>query len=209
MRDGYWKIGTWQNIPFYVHWTVLLWIPLYWQSYQDPAWLLLSMAAFLGLLFVHEAGHAVAAMSCGLRVHAIEAHLFHGLCWHEAAYRERDDVLVAWGGVLAQFFVLVVAVLVQNIMRQHYPDFAYALAPLFYVLIKANLVIIGINLLPVAPLDGHRAWRALPMVLEHFSGQGGARSRQAGNVSGFDQRGGVLDQLRRIIARLLDSLKGK
>lgn len=211
MKAGYWKLGTWQNIPFYAHWTVLLWLPLYWSSYPDPAWLVLTLATFLGLLFAHEAGHAIAAKSCGLRVHAIEAHLFHGLCWHEAACSERDDVLIAWGGVLAQFAVLLLALVAEFVLRQASPDLAYSLAPLFYVLIKANLVIIVINLLPVPPLDGYTAWRVLPMLMRHFPGQGGARPRapSTGNVVGLGNRGGVLEQVRRMLARLLDSLKGK
>lgn len=209
MRSGYWKLGTWRNIPFYMHWSVLLWLPLYWSSYPDPAWVVLSMATFLGLLFAHEAGHAVAAMSCGLRVHAIEAHLFHGLCWREAGHSEWDDVLIAWGGVLAQFCVLLLALVAQFALRQGAPDLAYALAPLFYVLIKANLVIIAFNLLPVAPLDGYRAWRIIPLLRRRLSMGAGARPREGGNVVKFARRGSALSPLRRAVSDLMGRLKKK
>ncbi|HKB60471.1 MAG TPA: M50 family metallopeptidase [Gallionellaceae bacterium] len=209
MRSGYWKLGTWQDIPFYLHWSVLLWLPLYWSSYPDPAWAILSMFAFLSLLLAHEAGHAVAAMSCGLRVHAIEARLFGGLCWHEAAYSERDDVLVAWGGVLAQACVLLIAVLAEKVLWRGYPDLAYSLMPLFYVFIKANVVIAAVNLLPVPPLDGYRAWRAFPMLWEYLSSGTAQRPRTGGNVTPFGRRGGFLDDVRRAIAHLLERLKGK
>jgi Zn-dependent protease len=165
MKAGYWKLGTWQDIPFYIHWSVLLWLPFYWSSYPDAAWAIFSMMILLGLLLAHEAGHAIAAKSCGLRVYAIEAALFRGLCWHEPARSERDEVLVAWGGVLAQLAVMLLALVAESLLKQGNPDWAYALRPMFYVLIKANLVLVVLNLLPIAPLDGYRAWRVIPLLL--------------------------------------------
>ncbi len=208
MKPGYWKLGTWKNIPFYMHWSVFLWLPMYYSSYHDLAWAELSLAGFLVLLVVHEVGHAVAAMSRSLRVLAIELHAFRGLCWHEAAYYETDDVLIAWGGVLGQFCVLLLALAAQYALGVLSPGMLYTLAPLFYVFIKANLVMAAINLLPVEPLDGHRAWRVISLLRKRFSG--GARgSSGTGNVIRFGRQRRLLKESRRAASELLDRLKKK
>jgi Zn-dependent protease len=209
MKNGYWNIGTWKNIPFYMHWSVFLWLPYYWSSYHDLAWAELSLVGFLVLLVVHEAGHAIAAMSRSLRVHAIELHAFRGLCWHEPAYREEDDVLVAWGGVLGQCCLLVLALAVQYALAESAPGMLYALAPLFHVFIKANLVIAAINLLPVEPLDGYRAWRVIPLLQRRFFSGGGSRPHSGGNVVKFGRRGGTLGKLQRAASEFMDRLRKK
>ncbi len=209
MKSGYWNIGTWNNIPFYMHWSVFLWLPYYWSSYHDLAWAELSLAAFLALLVAHEMGHAVAARSRSLRVHAIELHALRGLCWHEAAYREEDEVLVAWGGVLGQFCVLLLALAAQYTLALSAPGMLYTLAPLFHVFIKANIVIAVINLLPVEPLDGYRAWRIIPLLQKRLASGAGARPRQGANVVKLARRGGMLQQLQRAARELLDRLTKK
>ncbi len=206
MKNGYWNIGTWKNIPFYMHWSVFLWLPMYWSSYHDLAWAELSLVGFLVLLVVHEVGHALAAMSRSLRVHAIELHALRGLCWHEPAYREEDEIFVAWGGVLGQFCVLLLALAAQYVFTMFAPGLLYTLAPLFHVFIKANILIAAINLLPVEPLDGYRAWRVVPLLMQRYSGQARPPSR-AGNVVGFRKRTGLLEELRRAASELIDRLR--
>lgn len=206
MKNGYWNLGTWKNIPFYLHWSVFLWLPMYWSSYHDLAWAELSLVAFLALLVAHEVGHAVAAMSRSLRVYAIELHALRGLCWHEPAYREADEVLVAWGGVLGQFCVLLLALAAQYLLAVFAPGLLYPLAPLFHVFIKANLVIAAINLLPVEPLDGHRAWRIIPLLMQRSSAR---PPSSAGNVVRLRQRKTLLQETQRVAAELLDRLKRK
>lgn len=209
MKSGYWKLGTWKNIPFYMHWSVFLWLPIYWSSYHDLGWAELTLFAFLLLLLAHEAGHAVVAKLCSLRVYAIELHLFRGVCWHEPAYRERDAVLVAWGGVLGQFCVLLLALAFRYVVDHSAPRLEYALAPLFYVFIKANIVMAGINLLPVAPLDGYKAWRAGPLLWRHFLAGGGTASEAMDRVSRSGRRARLIEASRRAAAEFIDKLKKK
>jgi len=161
MTRGLWSLGRWRGVPVWLHWSA--WLALAWFGYRHRQWLpsLLSFAGFLGLLAIHELGHAVAAQSRRVRVHEIRLYLLHGLCRHAVPARERDAIFIAWGGVLAQAAVLLVALPLSAGIGAISPMLSIALAPLFQVLIWANAWMIAFNLLPIAPLDGHRAWRAL------------------------------------------------
>jgi len=209
MKSGYWKPGAWKNVPIFVHWTILLWLPWYWLQSRSFMWAVLTLLAYTALLLAHELGHALAARSRRLRVHSIRLYVLHGQCEFEAPYHERDHVFIAWGGVLAQMCVLVVALAALFATRILMPEGEYVLAPLFYVFIDANLVIAAINLIPVAPLDGHLAWRILPPLWDRLRArvQGGTRS--SGNVIDFNKRRAAAKKSKLAAAELIDKLKKK
>lgn len=68
--------------------------------------------------------NAAAARRLGYDVDAIRVAFFHGRCEHEAPHTESDDVLVAWGGVLAQFAVALPILIVAAAFEEH--DLGYA-----------------------------------------------------------------------------------
>jgi len=164
MTLGFWQLGRWKDVPVALHWSALL--PFAWclLGRQDLRATLSSVLAFLVLLAVHELGHAVAARSRGIEVIGIRLYLLHGVCEHEAPEREEDDILIAWGGVLAQLCLLAAALLVLHAASALLPGSAPVLQPVLFVFIHANIVIAAINLFPMAPLDGHRAWRVVPLL---------------------------------------------
>lgn len=161
MTQGLWQLAKWKGVPILLHWSVLLGLVWFGLRYQRVVPTLLTFSGFFALLLVHELGHAIAARSRKVHVFGIRLYLLHGVCSHARPYRERDDVFIAWGGVLAQGVVLVVAMLVKPVLATVFPTAELVLAPLFRVLITGNALMIAINLLPVAPLDGHKAWRLL------------------------------------------------
>lgn len=161
MTQGLWQLARWKGVPILLHWSVLLGLVWFGLRYQRVVPTLLTFSGFFALLFVHELGHAIAARSRKVHVFGIRLYLLHGVCSHARPYRERDDVFIAWGGVLAQGVVLVLALLAKPILATAFPTAELVLAPLFRVLITGNALMIAINLLPVAPLDGHKAWRLL------------------------------------------------
>ena len=118
--------------------------------------------AWLALTIVHELGHALVARNLGLQVHAIKLQLLGGVCEDELPWSELDDVLIAWSGVLAQIIVLAVMLPLSHLAPSAPAALHYVLQPLFVVFIIVNSATCVINLLPVAPLDGHRAWRTVP-----------------------------------------------
>lgn len=161
MTQGSWSLGRWRGVPVWLHWSVWLGLAWFGIRYRALVPALLTFIGFFGLLAIHELGHAIAAQSRRVRVYEIRLYLLHGLCRHAAPARERDDVFIAWGGVLAQAIVLVMALAASFTVAALSPALSILLAPLFRVLVWTNLWIIAFNLLPIAPLDGHRAWRVL------------------------------------------------
>ncbi len=162
MQSGYKKFGSWKGIPLFFHWTLLLWLPWYWWTQRSLLWACITLVAFTALMLAHELGHAAACRARRTRVYAIKLAAMHGQCEHDAAYYERDDIFIAWGGVFAQAGVLVVALAVQYASALFLPQMQYLLMPLFFVFIQVNIFMAIFNLIPVPPLDGHKAWRFLP-----------------------------------------------
>ena len=161
MTSGLWRIAQWKRIPIYVHWSVLIGLVLAYIKTGQWFSALLMFASFFALLAVHELGHAVAARRRRTFVYEIRLYLMHGLCRFAFPYHEIDHIVIAWGGVLAQGVVLLISAIVGALLWRFAPEAAIALWPVFYVLIGANMVMIAFNLLPIAPLDGHIAWRIL------------------------------------------------
>lgn len=164
MRAGFWQIARWKDVPVVLHWSALL--PLVWMTlkYRNITEAVVPFLAVLVLMLVHEWGHALAARRRGLEVTGICLYFMLGVCLHEDAEREEDDVFVAWGGVLAQMVLLAVSLVVLWAAGAFLPGSARVLMPVLFVFIHLNVVTAVINLIPVAPLDGHRAWRAVPLL---------------------------------------------
>jgi Zn-dependent protease len=156
-----WLLADWRGIPIFLHWTVLIGIPWFLYERRDVFDAALAFAAFCGLMLVHELGHAAVALWRGVDVFKIQLLLLHGYCEHDQPYYEADDVLIAWGGVAAQAVVLFAAWIADALFA---PSAYGATDALLGVLIEANLVILVINLIPVPPLDGAKAWRILPLL---------------------------------------------
>ena len=154
---GEWRAGRWRGVPLYFHWTVLLGLPwLYYRTHSFEA-TLLSFAAYTALLLLHELGHAAAAKWRGAEVHSIRLLFIHGECRHEEPYYEKDDVIIAWGGVAAQLAVLVVALVAGKLMLAIAFAAYYKASSIFGVFIEINILTMAVNLIPVAPLDGAKA----------------------------------------------------
>jgi stage IV sporulation protein FB len=182
MESGYWKLVHWKKIPVYAHWTILLWFPWVLIQGMKLVWLFPTFLAFITILLFHEFGHAIAARYTDTKVYAIKLFLMHGECTHETPYYESEDILIAWGGVLGQLLLLVLAVVAQYLLFYFSPMWIFQLSPVFDVLTKTNLIIIAFNLIPVKPLDGVVAWRIIPFVLLKI------RTRKAGILSRFAKR---------------------
>jgi len=161
-----WQLGRWRGIPLSLHWTVFIGIPWFLYQTRSVSDTGVAFFAFFFLLLAHELGHAAVARWRQVEVHEIQLFFLHGNCSHELPDYELDDVLIAWGGVAAQFVVLVIA-LGADVLLATLSPFAGALAsPLLRVLIGTNVFIMIVNLIPVAPLDGAKAWRIVPILAE-------------------------------------------
>ena len=152
-----------------MHWTVLLafpWLYIIMRSFIAAA---IGTVAFFGLLVAHEFGHVAVARWRGVYVEEIELFGMHGETSLGLKRTQVDDVLIAWGGVAAQLVVLLIA------FAAYYPLAAIGnywvaliVSPIFAVLTEWNIFLIIIALLPLGPLDGQTAWKAIPMLRQYF-----------------------------------------
>ena len=146
----------------YLHWSVFVVVFLLaLVSLRSPLYAAISIASYLAVIVIHEAGHAWVSRRLGYHVDAIRVGFFHGLCEGEAPDTELDHVLIAWGGVAAQLAVAIPIVILAKLAGD--PDFGYA-GPVVGILGQLNIVIALINLAPAPGLDGHTAWRAIPLL---------------------------------------------
>ncbi len=203
-----WRLGRWRGVPVTLHWTVLLALPWFYYQTGSASATVISCVAFSFLLVVHELGHAAVARWRNVEVEGIQLFFIHGLCTHDEPYNEEDDVLIAWGGVAAQFVVLVIAFGASLLLIAFAPLPYPVAAPLFRVLVQTNLLMMVINLIPVAPLDGAKAWRVLPWLREWAQRTSwGAGMRRLAAARGRARNKKLEAKAQRITAEIIDKLK--
>jgi Zn-dependent protease len=203
-----WRLGKWRGIPIFLHWTVLLGLLWFYYQTRSLSATLISFAAFTMLLLAHELGHAIVALWRNVRVFKIQLYVIHGICAHDEPYHEEDDVLIAWGGVAAQFVLLVLALLADFLLPIFSPFAHAAMWPLLRVFIDTNLLIIVLNLIPIEPLDGAKAWRALPLLRERANATSwGARLRRLVSARQRARETELDAKSKRVTAEIIDKLK--
>jgi hypothetical protein len=141
-RDGSVQLGRWWGIPVRFHWTLPIGMLVLTRGrFMPVAW-----ASIASLVLVHELA----------RVESVQLNAFGGLCTYSGEVGDVESSIIAWGGVLAQAIVLVVTwALIALFGQPRDPN----VAQVAFAFTEANLWMIGLNLLPVPPLDGHLAWR--------------------------------------------------
>lgn len=159
---GSWTIARPFGVPIRIHWSVPVCALLAGGiRYAPGAWL-----AFLLLVLVHEAGHAFVVRRTGARVTSLEILGIGGLCQWEGSVTPLQRACIAWGGVWAQMVVLLAAGL--GVLLLGRPGHWFA-AQMVDVALVSNLWLIGLNLLPIRPLDGHEAWALFPLLRRRFA----------------------------------------
>jgi Zn-dependent protease len=137
---------------------------------NNPIYAGLAIACYLAVITIHELGHAYVARSLGYDVAAIRVAFFHGSCECEAPHSEWDEVLVSWGGVVAQLAVAGVVLVIATLLGARDPGY---FGPVVAFLGYVNLLLALANLAPAAGFDGQTAWRILPLLARKW------RSRRA------------------------------
>ncbi|KAF1071811.1 hypothetical protein [Variovorax sp.] len=147
----------------YIHWSALLvGAGLFLLCIRTPLLAVITIVSYFGIIFLHEAGHAGFARRMGYRPFAIYLGVIHGVCDYEEPYSHKDEAIVAWGGVAAQMMVALplIALAATTPLAS-----VRGLGPVVAFLGYFNLVFALLNLVPVAPLDGAKAWALIPIAL--------------------------------------------
>jgi hypothetical protein len=165
-EHGYLKLGRWRGAPVRVHWSAPVGALLLGQLRFVPGFWL----AFVGLILVHELGHALMVMLAGARVRAVNVTGLGGECRYDGEVTELRRALIAWGGVLAQLAVLVVvgsALLLFGAPRSTFVSSPANRLPDDHVAVESLLICVGSGVLATPPShsgeatdDGHRRKRA-------------------------------------------------
>ena len=171
--ENYWHLGRWFRIPVAMHWTVLLIFPWMWLLMQSWSAALVGGLTYCLLLVAHEFGHVVMARWRGLAVYSITFSGLHGETAHAQPRSRGDDIAIAWSGFGAQLLCLLLGLgLMLGTDGVHSPAAWLVLAPVIDVLINWNLFLMVVVLLPIGPMDGHRAWKLIPLLRESFRRRG-------------------------------------
>lgn len=192
------------RVPVRLHWTVLLGLLVFSGFRFDP----IGWVGVLGLILVHEAGHALVVKWAGGRATAIELTGFGGLCRWEGDVSPAGRAAIAWGGVWGQLVVLAVAVSLGALGVQPESVFGWRLLS---IATDSNAWMIAFNLLPVAPLDGAEAWR-LPLLLGRqvrawLTGHRDVAHVPAEPTDDFAHDSPEADQARALANELLDAAR--
>lgn len=138
-----------RSVPLRIHWSAPLGALAF--GGFSPA----SALAWLGIVSVHEIGHALLAWRYGRGVTGLSVHAFGGECeWIPGPHPFAREI-VAWGGVLGQFALVAIVALGCELfpLREILGERAVN------ALVIYNLFVAAFNLLPLGNLDGSRAWR--------------------------------------------------
>ncbi|MEP7127201.1 MAG: M50 family metallopeptidase, partial [Byssovorax sp.] len=156
LEKGSITIAHLRGVPLRVHWTTPLGAILFTGFSINP---LVWIGYFLVVL-VHELGHATAVWSYGHEVVGIEVNGLGGRCEWAGHPTAKEDAVIAAGGVAAQA-LLFVATLILLALTGPLPWF---LEGIVHVFVTVNVWILLVNLLPIPPLDGSRAWTLIPIL---------------------------------------------
>jgi stage IV sporulation protein FB len=154
---GFWTIGRLAGAPIRLHWTLPLGALVMSRFTFSPAYWL----GFVLLILIHELGHALIVLRYRLGLVEIMVHGVGGYCSHGPARSRWQESAIAWGGVLGQLAALLVAGLLLLLLGR--PGNVHT-AQLAYVFTETNLFLIAINLIPIEPLDGRKAWPLVGMI---------------------------------------------
>jgi stage IV sporulation protein FB len=157
------RIARIDGVDVYFHWsTFAIGGLVLVRSFPQLKVALVAIAAYLGILMIHEWGHVIAARRRRCAAWSIEIYPVYGLTQFSAPRSSFDECVIAWGGVLAQLVVaapLVAWVTVFGFSASEETNAVLA------VLGHCSVLIAILNLLPVRPLDGAKAWAIIPMLV--------------------------------------------
>jgi Zn-dependent protease len=207
--QNHWSLGMWGRIPVTMDWTVLMafpWLYLMMNSFIGAA---IGSVAFFALLVAHEYGHVIAARWRRVPVHAISFNGLHGQTERSYAGSLKDEAIIAWAGVTAQLLVLVLAwALIPALLHTTTSPLVWIIAgPILDVWTRWNVFLIIIALLPIGPMDGHAAWKVIPLLRSSLS----RRNRYADKVvklSAAKKRSLEQDSAQKV-TDIIDRLKRK
>jgi len=151
-RTGYVTVARPWGIPIQLHWSIPVGGFVFGRFQIVPGF---GLAFFL-LVLIHELGHAMLVRRYRLPIEAVQVHGLGGVCAYSGYPSALERSIIAWGGVLAQAVLL--GATLGFVWAVGSPSSAFG-RQMVHAFTWTNLIIAGINLLPIRPLDGAEAWK--------------------------------------------------
>ncbi|MEM1414213.1 MAG: hypothetical protein AAGH15_04910 [Myxococcota bacterium] len=149
-ETGFLTVFRVRGVPVRIHWSAPLAALILGQFRFVPGF----WVGFFLIIILHELGHAVLVWRRKLTVLEMRVTGLGGVCIHNPGTYE-DAMIIAWGGVLAQFALFLGAQAYALVFGLPPNAFAYEL---YSALTGWNLIIAALNLIPFPPFDGALAW---------------------------------------------------
>jgi Zn-dependent protease len=164
-RSGYLTIGRWRGAPLKLHWSIPVAAVILGGFHWRPG----ALLAFTLLVVIHELGHAIIVKLLRHDVVAVEVTGLGGVCRWSGNASAFEESLIAWGGVLSQLVTWVGTEVWLAVSGGPRTLFG---AEMVGVFTETNLWLMAVNLIPVEPLDGARAWRLFSLWRNHSRAAG-------------------------------------
>ncbi len=149
-----------------IHWSVfVVLLLLSFPVFNSPIYATVTIVSYLSVIFIHELGHLIVAKLHNLQVFNLKFGAFHGICEYEFPDNAWEDVLISWGGIIAQL-VVGISVLVSAYLFGN-SNLGYW-GPMVIFLGYYNLFIAIVNLTPTPGLDGYKAWKIVPLYISRI-----------------------------------------
>ncbi len=182
-------VARWKNVPIKVHAALPLGLFVFTGFRFAPV----SWACMLGIVLLHELGHAWVVRLVGGLATEVMIHGFGGWCAWRGEVSKLGRAAIACGGVAAQLVLLLISLGADALGVWPHGGNAETV---FWACTSSNAYMIAFNLVPIAPLDGVEAW-SFPYLLGQQARRGAPRKEEA------PAHEEPTDQARDIAAQLL------
>ena len=144
------------------HWSILLAF-LYSAFYiKEPVLAISSFIISILIIVVHELGHVFFVNLFRYDLYSVVVHCLGGFCEHEDVYYDREDLWISLGGILAEFVLLILALVIFGFLVFIKIQLNYlAFFILIHELVFSNLFVMIFNLLPLRGFDGYTIFNFL------------------------------------------------
>lgn len=196
------RVGSLRGVPIRLHASAPIGLFVFSGFRFLPEW----WACSLALVLLHELGHALVVRMVGARATEVMLTGYGGHCAWEGEVSPLGRAAIACGGVGAQLVLLAVALTLDALGLV--PE-GRAAATVLGAATMSNAWLIGVNLLPIAPLDGAEAW-AFPYRLGQLARRRLTTHRNIIRVEGEAMTldgAGVKEQAKNLAAQLLENAR--
>ncbi|MBN2351217.1 MAG: hypothetical protein JXD23_01515 [Spirochaetales bacterium] len=182
---------------------------------SSPPLMLLAVVSIFVVIIAHELGHAAACALRRCRVLSIDVMFAGGTCSHDAAGSERDEIIIAWGGVAGQLVLAIAATSFYLLLDATVFPGNESARVVFTVITYQNVLAAVYNLIPLPGLDGARAWSFVTRRLrrspeEDFNSSLRRVNRPPSPTRPFRKReSGVSAEAKEFADRMFEDLKQK